>query len=97
LLHTLSSAPRIETIEVRSYFFDYKEIAMCPKTKFSVTEVESLAFSLEHVVGVSDGLSAEGDEIIRIMINCPVDQFQLPNTLIACDIVLEYVGDMRAQ
>ncbi|GLR70247.1 hypothetical protein [Agaribacter marinus] len=70
---------------------------MINKTTLTFEQIESIAMALSHVVGVSDGITPTGDAVVRILIDCPTEQFDLPDTLIACDIVLDYIGNIRAE
>jgi len=67
------------------------------KTKLSFEQIETIAMALPHVVGVSDGQTADETPIVKVLIDCPVEEFELPSTLVACDIVLHNVGNIRSQ
>lgn len=60
-------------------------------------EIEATALATPGVVGVSIGLSKQGQPIIKILVDRPLNTLSLPSLLIAPDIELQYIGDINAQ
>jgi len=60
-------------------------------------DIEAIALSIKGVVGVGIGLSKQGDQVIKILVSNEFDKTTLPKKLIASNIELEHVGDIKAQ
>ncbi len=60
-------------------------------------QLEQLALSQPHVVGIAESCSAAGKPVIKLLVDCPVEQITLPDALQADGIELQYVGDVKAQ
>ena len=65
--------------------------------KLNRQQLEQLAMSLPHVVGIAEGVSATNEPVIKLLVDCPIEQIKLPDALQAADIELQYVGDVKAQ
>ena len=60
-------------------------------------EIETLVLTIPHVVGVAEGLDGQSNKVIQILINCPLNQFNPPVSLINDKIMFKFVGDIQAQ
>ncbi|MEC4726334.1 hypothetical protein HWQ46_12305 [Shewanella sp. D64] len=60
-------------------------------------EIEALVLTIPHVVGVAEGLDNQKNKVIQILINCPLNQFNPPASLINDKIIFKFVGDIQAR
>jgi len=58
--------------------------------------VEALAMSITVIVGIAAGLSNQGSKVIKIYIDRPFSQINLPNELRGDEFDFEFIGDVSA-
>lgn len=56
------------------------------------TELDAIALSVQGIVGSAIGLSTDGVPVIKIYIDRPLAQINLPKELIDGDFEFEYIG-----
>lgn len=60
------------------------------------TEIETIAFTINGIVGVCDSINQAGQPILKILLSQPLANLSLPPQLIRDDIEFEYIDSVDA-